>query len=154
MDLIGLIHTGLALIALASGLFVFRKVKGGPLHRKIGWIYAASMIGLNATALMIYDLFGYFGPFHWMALFSLATVLAALVPAIRRKPADGWIEVHAQFMSWSYVGLLAATAAEIFTRVPGLDFWWAVIVASVAIILGGAVYIRRCSPLERLLGRK
>jgi uncharacterized membrane protein len=116
----------------------------------MGWVYAISMIGLNATALGIYDLFGRFGPFHWASLASLATVLLAIVPLVRKRPKGLWVEQHAQLMSWSYVGLLAAAAAEFFTRVPGFDFWWAVFVASFAVIVGGAAAIQHFSPLARL----
>ncbi len=149
MDYLGFSHLIFAFLALTFGFSTLRKPKGTRLHRKIGWIYTFSMIGLNITALFIYRLFGGFGPFHWMALISLATVVAAIIPAIRKKPANNWIEMHAQFMCWSYIGLLAATVAEILTRVPGLDFWGAVIFASVGIILFGGIFIRRNSPLSK-----
>lgn len=153
MNYLGITHLIFAFFALGFGFSTLRKPKGTRLHRKIGWIYTVSMVGLNITALCIFRLFGGFGPFHWMALFSLATVIAAIVPAIRRKPANNWIETHAQLMCWSYVGLLAATAAEILTRVPGLDFWGAVIFASCGIILFGGIFIRRNSPLSHYSNR-
>ena len=46
------------------------------------------MVGLNVTALSIYRLTGVFGPFHWAALFSLATIVAGVVP-VRRRPNRG-----------------------------------------------------------------
>jgi len=151
MDVLGILHIVFASAALIFGAVVFARPKGNRRHRLIGRSYTASMIGLNGTALCIYDLFGGFGPFHWAALGSLVTVILGIVPAVRKQPTKSWIERHAQFMSWSYVGLLAAAAAEVFTRVPGLRFWWAVFAASLAIILAGAFVIGHFSPLGRLL---
>ena len=49
-------------------------------------------------------------------------------------------------MSYSYLGLLAATAAEIVTRVPGVEFAAGAAVASAAVLGAGAVVIRRAGP--------
>jgi hypothetical protein len=49
-------------------------------------------------------------------------------------------------MSYSYLGLLAATAAEIVTRVPGVQFAAGAAWASVAVLGAGAVVIRRAGP--------
>ena len=51
------------------------------------------MLLLNATALLIYNLFGHFGPFHIAALVSLCTVVAGLWSALRHRP--GWVTRHA-----------------------------------------------------------
>ena len=63
------------------------------LHIKIGYTYAISMLILNVTALMIYDLFGGFGPFHVFAVISLATLIAGLIPAYLKKPEGKWLEM-------------------------------------------------------------
>ena len=84
--------------------------KGTPRHRLAGRLYVFFMWALNVTALMDYELFGYFGPFHWMALISLATVIAGHLAALRKRP--GWRQFHAYMMSGSYVGLIAAAFAE------------------------------------------
>ena len=145
MNLLGWFHTLCALVALASGAAVLLRAKGTRRHRQMGWIYVGSMLAVNVTALMIYRLFGGFGPFHAAALLSLATVIAGIIPAVRRQPRDRWLERHYFFMTYSYVGLLAATAAEIGTRLPGARgaFWPAVIVASIAVFVIGAALIRR-----------
>ena len=79
------------------------------------------MVLMNVTALSIYDLFGGFGPFHWLALLSLVTTLTGFVPAWLRRP-DRWLDIHARCMSWSYPGLMAAFVSEIGARVPGVGF--------------------------------
>ena len=77
------------------------------------------------------------------ALFSLATVAAGVIPAVRRRPADTWVEYRYWWMTYSYLGLLAATAAEVATRVPGINFWWTVVAASAVVFPLGARVIRR-----------
>jgi uncharacterized membrane protein len=142
MNPLGLFHTICALLALGSGAAVLLRRKGTRSHRRLGWLYVASMLALNGTALMIYRLFGGFGPFHVAAVASLLTVVAGIVPAYRRKPAN-WVERHYAYMTWSYVGLWAAAVAEVGTRVPGFQFWWAVMAGTFAVLGVGAVMIRR-----------
>ncbi|HYR10991.1 MAG TPA: DUF2306 domain-containing protein [Longimicrobium sp.] len=142
MNALGLFHTGCALVALVSGAAVLLRRKGTRSHRRIGWIYVGSMLALNVTALMIYRLFGGFGPFHAAAIASLVTVVGGIVPAYRRKPAN-WVEHHYAWMTGSYVGLCAAAVAEVATRVPGFGFWWAVMGGTLAVVGIGATMISR-----------
>lgn len=102
------------------------------------------MIAVNASALLIYELFGGFGLFHWMALLSLLTVLVGYLPARLRGP--GWKARHAYFMSGSYVGLIAALAAETFTRTEWLPFFVAVGVISISVIFIGVLLMMRFIP--------
>lgn len=155
MDGLGLAHTALASLSLALGAVVVLRRKGDRLHRTIGHFYVASMLGTNITALTIYDLFGRFGPFHVAAVVSLATVMAGLLPVVTRRPRNRWFETHAYFMSWSYVGLVAAAAAEAAVRLPGLPFGPAVIAATLLITFSGAVLIhrRRGALVQRALRR-
>lgn len=142
MNVLGGFHTVCALVALGSGAAVLLRRKGTRSHRRLGWIYVGSMLALNGTALMIYRLFGGFGPFHAAAVASLVTVVAGIVPAYRRKPAN-WVEHHYAWMTWSYVGLCAAAVSEVATRTPGFRFWWAVMVGTLAVIGIGGMMIRR-----------
>jgi len=81
MPPLGLVHLACAVVALGAGAGVLLLRKGTRRHRRLGWVYVAAMLGLNLTALLIYRLFGRFGPFHLAALLSLVTVLAGLLPA-------------------------------------------------------------------------
>lgn len=144
MSTMGLFHMALGLVALGSGTLLVCTKKGTRLHRIVGRGYALSMLLLNGTALLIYNLFDRFGPFHAAALASFATVVAGVLSARRRRP--GWSRRHAYLMSWSYCGLLAATAAEIASRVPGWDFFWSVFLSSLIVILAGAIVISRRVP--------
>jgi uncharacterized membrane protein len=149
MSTLGWIHTVFGLVALLVGTAVALTRKGTHRHRTLGYVYLTSMLALNATALLIYDLFGRFGPFHWMAVASLITLLAGMVPVLARRPKDGWLDLHAGFISGSYVGLVAAFAAEITSRLPGGGSGFsgpAAAVTTVVVITIGAIAIRRSLP--------
>jgi uncharacterized membrane protein len=143
---IGTAHVAFALLAIASGAWVLLRRKGDAAHRWRGWVYVGSMVGLNITALLVYDLTGSFGPFHAMAIASLVGVLIGVVYVRRRRPPNRWRYLHATWMSWSYVGLLAAAAAEVATRLPESPFWWMVLVASGAVMAVGGLLIARLLP--------
>ncbi len=115
---LGAAHVAAALAALAFGLMVLAMRKGTHLHRAIGMGYAMAMLAVNVTALSIYRLTGHFGPFHALAIVSLATVIAGVAAVVARP--HNWLAKHYRLMSWSYLGLLAATTAEIAIRVPAL----------------------------------
>lgn len=140
---LGWAHTTSAVTALVAGAAVLLLRKGTRTHRRIGWVYVGSMLALNGTALLIYRLFGGFGPFHVGALFSLATVVAGLVPAVRRRPPHRWVERHYWWMTYSYVGLVAAAVSEAATRLPSVVFWWAVALPTAVVLVVGSALIRR-----------
>jgi len=141
LDGVGLVHTVFGSAALLLGFLVLMGRKGTLIHRRLGQSYAIAMIALNVTALLIYDLYGRFGPFHIAAVVSLATVLAGLIPVVFRRPRESWMRHHAALMCWSYVGLFAAFVSEIATRVPGVRFGWGVVAATIAVVIVGAVLI-------------
>jgi uncharacterized membrane protein len=141
MTTIGVVHTVFAGVALALGGLVVAGRKGTRVHRTFGHLYASSMLGVNVTAFFLCGLFGRMGPFHILAMVSLATVAAGIVPAVARRPRHTWFRYHATFMAWSYVGLLAAAAAEFMARMPGVPFVWGVAGAAAGVTLVGAVVI-------------
>ena len=144
MDWLGLLHISTAVLALSSGAVVVLRPKGTRTHRNTGRLYFASMLAMNISALSIYDLFCGFGPFHAAAIISLFTVLMGVRSAwLRHK---GWRIAHAYWMSWSYVGLLAAAVSESATRYFDFDFGLSVAVATVAVVVVGANVIRRRLP--------
>jgi uncharacterized membrane protein len=146
LDAFGLVHALLGVAGLLLGLLVLLRRKGTGVHRRIGQGYVVSMLLLNATALMIYDLYGRLGPFHVASVISVATLGAGFVPVYFRRPQATWMQLHATFMCWSYVGLVAAFVSEIATRVPGVGFGVAVIAATVVIVAGGAFLIHTRVP--------
>jgi len=145
VPIIAVLHVGLALVALGAGFVVCLTRKGTRTHVRWGWTYAVAMIGLNGTALMLYRLLGHFGPFHVAALFSLVTVVAGLVPAVR-KADRFWLLRHGYWMAGSYVGLWAAAVAEVTTRMDLLPFWWMTALASSVVGATGAAMVLRFVP--------
>ena len=142
-DVTGLIHFLSAIVAMATGMAVILMKKGTKLHVKIGYSYVVSMAVLNISALLIYDLFGGFGPFHFMALISFTTVIAGLIPALLKKPEKKWLEMHYEFMLWSVIGLYAAVWSETFTRFFRFSgFWTLVGIATLATVLIGAILLK------------
>ena len=159
MTPLGWTHTATAVLALASGAIVLLAPKGTTRHRQLGWIYVVSMIALNGTALLIYRLFGGFGPFHAFAILSLLTVVGGITAGIRvrrHRRAQAFtqraraLEQHYAWMTWSYVGLVAAALSEVATRMPvfrpqpgaGVGFAIGVAAATLAVVAVGARLIR------------
>ncbi len=117
-ELLGGIHFGFALMTLVLGPFIFLRRKGNPAHRLAGHFYVLSMLSLNISALLIYDLTGRPNIFHLFAVLSLATLVPAFI-AVRQAIAtkeEKYYYRHAYFMVWSYFGVVMAAVAEIVTR--------------------------------------
>lgn len=149
---LGLIHTLLAVVAMLCGWRVVVMPKGNRQHKITGYVYVAAMVAMNATGLFIQSLFQ-FGPFHWLALFSLATVVAGVWAARRIGRKPGAFKMHYELMSWSYVGLLAAFVSEVLTRTPwvrsGTSFALTVFMATGIVILVGGIVIHRSTAKYR-----
>lgn len=145
MSTLGWIHTIFGMVALVAGGVVLYLPKGTRWHRTLGHVYLTNMLALNISALFIYRLYGHFGPFHWMALGSLLTLAAGMVPVFTRRPKGRWLERHAAFINGSYVGLVAAFAAEITSRLPGTEAHFGLVVGGTsALVIGvGAALIHR-----------
>jgi uncharacterized membrane protein len=158
---LGQFHLFTAIVAIISGAYVFLGTrKGTRRHRQVGWVYALSMLALNATALMIYRLFGGFGPFHVAAVVSLATTLLGVLSAralrrqrrAREAPSKrDYAGHHYAWMAYSYLGLIAAAVAEVATRVPvfqpgpgqGATFGTIVGTSAILVFVAGSRIIKR-----------
>lgn len=150
-DTIGLIHLLSACLALITGTMVLAMKKGTDKHTKIGYVYAVSMVVVVSTAFMIYRLFGGWGIFHWAALVSGITLAGGMIPVILRKPKSDWLELHFSFMYWSVLGLYAAFASEVLTRVPDSPFFGMVGIATgVIMLIGGGYFYYKKNRWEEL----
>lgn len=128
MSVIGTIHLVASVASIVLGATVLGQgSKGGRRHRQVGWAYVLAMLTVNATAFMLYGLFGGFGPFHVAAIISLTGIIAGVLAALSARKArvahEGIIrshrvEMHFWWMTFSYVGLIAALASEAITRLP------------------------------------
>lgn len=142
----GTIHLVLAIAALIFGAAVACLPKGDQRHRALGYCYAVSLLLVNMSALAVYKDSAGVGPFHVLALISLATLTSGFIPAFLHRPVTWWLDLHAYFMSWSYVGLVAAGAAQIATMSASLPPWFAVGLPSILIVIIGGVLIHTRVP--------
>jgi hypothetical protein len=79
-----------------------------------------------------------------MAIVSLVTLILGMASVLGRWPRRTWMQTHARLLMGSYVGLLAATASEVVTRVVDDRFFdVAVALASAGVIGVGAALIYR-----------
>jgi len=115
---VGLLHLAASCAALILGLAILCLQKGTARHKRMGYAYVVSMLTVNGTAFLIYQLWGRFGVFHWFAVLSLLTLLAGILPLflVRERPRAR--SLHLSFMYWSVIGLYSALVAEIMVRIP------------------------------------
>ncbi len=148
MSTLGLIHMIFGLVALVAGTVVVFLPKGGRWHRTLGHVYLTNMLALNVSALFVYRLYGRFGPFHWLALISLLSLIGGMVPLFTRRPKGEWLRLHAAFINGSYIGLIAATAAEITSRIPGTEDSFGLVVGGTSgvIVLIGTIIMQYYLP--------
>lgn len=150
----GVAHVTFGLLALTLGGAVVAMPKGTRRHRRVGQAYFTAMLLLNGTGLFMHRFNGGFGPFHVFVVISLATLAAGFVPVYLRRPRHAWMTTHAIFMAWSYVGLVAALAAEIAVRLPGARLAPSVFVPTMAImVIGGILIFTRVPRIIRRLTR-
>ncbi len=156
---LGAIHLIFSLLAIGFGALVLWIPKGTRWHRTWGHGYVWCMIGVVATSFAMYNLTGRVTPFHFAAVGAGLTLAGGMWTVLRRRPRGFWIQAHATWMAWSYVGLMAAFVAESMTRfvLPLVQdqleqqqlwgaFWTLVVVGSVGTIFLGSVLIRRWLP--------
>lgn len=117
-DLKGLVHLVFSILSLLTGSFVLGFKKGTKIHKKIGYVYSASMIIVLATSFTMYNLFGTWGIFHWAAGVSTITLALGMIPILTKRPKKNYISMHFSFMYWSVIGLYGAFMAEFFVRFP------------------------------------
>ena len=139
-DTTGLIHLISSIFALIFGTIVLIKRKGTKRHKQVGYAYVISMAILIITAFMIYRLFKGWGMFHYLTTISLITIIMGMIPIWTKKPRNRWKYLHFSSMYWSVMGLYAAFAAEIFTRIPETPFFGMVGIAIGIIMLTGGMF--------------
>ena len=100
-----------------------------------------AMILVNATAFMIYHLYGTFGPFHVAALFSGVSIAGGMIPIFFRRRISDWLHYHYFFMNWSVVGLYAAFWAETLVRLFPMDKFWPVVILATGLTTGLGSYL-------------
>ena len=135
----GLLHLAVSCLAMIFGALILFLHKGTQLHKRIGYAYTVCMILVNATAFMIYHLWGRFGIFHWFAVLSLFSLSMGMLPLFLVKNRPKALKLHVNFMYWSVIGLYGAFVSEMMTRIPEVPFYNMVGVATGGVMLVGGI---------------
>ncbi|MFK8058064.1 MAG: hypothetical protein AB8F78_18195 [Saprospiraceae bacterium] len=138
-DTTGLIHLIASVSSLVTGTLVLFMTKGTESHKKVGYLYVASMVVVILTAFMIYRLFNSWGIFHYTTVVSLVTISLGMIPIWLKKPVNSWKYLHFSFMYWSVIGLYAAFVSETLTRIPDAPFFGIVGIATFVVMLVGGI---------------
>ena len=107
-------HAFAAMAAFALGIVLFAGPKGTLPHRTLGFLWVALMVLVAASSFRIHGirLWGPWSPIHFLSIFSLITLPAALYAARVHR-----VSTHRRAMISLFVGALLI--AGIFTLVPG-----------------------------------
>lgn len=135
------------------GTLVLAMKKGTLKHKRVGYLYLASMAIMLTTSFMIYRLFKSFGIIHALSILSSVTILLGMYPVLVKKSGN-YIFQHFKYMYWSIMGLYAAFIAEMMVRIPFLPmfredfkptsmFFNIVGVAVGAVMIFAAVYFKK-----------
>jgi uncharacterized membrane protein len=156
LTLAGAVHSVLAMGCIAVGLIQLLRPKRGPGHRARGYAFVYAMLVADGTALLVFQFTGKFNILHAGAIVNLLCVIAAVIPVLRTPRPQNWKNLHYYWMSWSYVGLIAAASTELVVRTVHLGTRgqaWAVTAGmSVLVTAIGYILINRYRPAESRAG--
>lgn len=154
-SLTGQIHLISGVVALIFGGAVLMAKKGTQLHRKVGYLYVASMAVLIISSFFIYRLFGKFGVFHFFSLTATFSLIAGMFPMFKKVRTPKDIDTHFIRMYWSVAGLYAAFAAESFVRIPKFGGFWQAVAWSfvIAFVVCFIAFIKMRSVWSRKFGK-
>lgn len=112
----GGLHFTCSVVGMLSGIFVLFNTKGTRLHRNAGFVFVAALLGVNLTALFIYDFNnGVISVFHFLIPVSLFFLGFGIIPMFgKRRPSA--LNRHIIGMNGAVLGLWAAGATEYFVR--------------------------------------
>ena len=146
-------HILAAVSALFVGAAVLLLPKGTHAHRVIGAVYVLALVVVNVAALSLHRE-NAFGVFHVLAVVSLVTIGAGLVPLLLGRRSLPVIANHAYCMAWSYAGLVAAGSGQLVAAVGQDGPWVPVVIATVLLISGAIIFGRVPSSLDQMLDER
>src|ERR1700704_4129579 len=141
------------MLGIVVGLVQLVRPKGGSIHRALGYAFVYAMLVADGAAMLVFQFTGRFNILHIGALVNLLCIILAVVPVLRSPRPSNWKYQHYYFISWSYVGLLAAAVTELVVRTNPLatreQAWMVTAAASVVVTVIGYVLINRYRPVSR-----
>ncbi len=113
---LGWVHLVATLAALAAGILVLLRPKGTPLHKRLGRVYALTLLITSVTALGIYRRGVFFFP-HWLAIAAVIVTTVGIFAAHFRIPQKAWLHLHLTCLLTSLYFLVGVGVNEVFLRV-------------------------------------
>ena len=147
MSFLGSLHVAAAVLALAVAAIVLVRTKGTTAHVRLGWLYVVLLVLVDVFALLTYQ--NGVGPFHLLAVISLATLTAGLVWSPRRR---GSRQTHGILMIWSIAGLVAAGLAQGATAALPQASPWPTVAATASVCLHAALATRALASPKPAVG--
>ena len=145
MSFLGSLHVATAVLALVVAATVLVRTKGTTAHVRLGRVYVVLLALVDGFALLTYR--NGIGPFHLLAVISLATLIAGLVWSPRRR---GSRQTHAILMIWSVAGLVGAGLAQGATAaLPQANPWPTVATTATVCLLAALATRALASPKAR-----
>jgi uncharacterized membrane protein len=143
----------LATAGIVVGSIQLLRPKGGSVHRALGYAFVYAMLIADGAVMLVFQFTGRFNILHIGAIANLLCIILAMVAVLRSPRPSNWKLQHYYWMSWSYVGLLAAAATELVVRTSHLatkeQAWTATAATSVVVTAIGYVLIKRYRPVSR-----
>lgn len=108
------LHAYAAMAAFVLGAVQLAGVKGTTLHRALGYLWVALMLGVAISSFWIHDLriWGEWSPIHLLSIYTLAMLPVGVLYARRHN-----VRGHKGTMIGIFTGALVI--AGLFTFVPG-----------------------------------
>jgi uncharacterized membrane protein len=134
-------------LALATSTPLVLAPKRTRRHRYLGTAYVGSMAVLLLSAFRLYFLFGRFGIVHYGAVACTLALGVGTGAVLGRAVLPAWRQWHYLGMGASVTGLYAALVVESTYRLfPAAWFWWVTLGPAAAVMLAGALVLRRHFP--------
>ncbi|MGH3586976.1 MAG: hypothetical protein ACRDQ0_11695 [Pseudonocardia sp.] len=130
MSIFGGLHVIAAVLALTTAVVVLARTKGTTAHVRLGRAYVVLLVLVDLFALLTYTQGTGPGPFHLLAVVSLATLAAAVLWSPRRR---GSRQTHGILMIWSVAGLVGAGLAQGATAALHDAAPWPTVITSAAV---------------------
>jgi uncharacterized membrane protein len=114
------LHAAGATVAMVLGAYnLVRRPRGHRAHRRIGWVWVVAMYWTVLSSFAIQSLRpGHFSWIHGLSVFTFGTLSIGVWGAVTHR-----VNVHRQFMTGSYFGLLGAFLGAVVVPARDIPQW-------------------------------
>jgi hypothetical protein len=101
--------------------------------------------------MLIYQFTGKLNILYFGAITNMVCIAAGILPVLKNPRGRQWKLTHYRWISWSYVGLIAASVTELIVRTAPLPnqraVWTATTATTLSITFVGYVLIKHNQPV-------